>query len=162
MTDGASPYAAFIEKELQREYDRRDSVNARASGLIVGASGLTGVTLLVAAILNGNDVVLRGYGAVALSVALVAFIVSGMLAVLAGLNWRFKVAAIRTLDAMLSDHWTDDATTAGNQCSYLNVRTTASLRNGTNIKFRLLLAAACLQLVALAGLALTAVQLMLD
>jgi hypothetical protein len=161
LNDQGSHYAAFIEKELQHEYERRDSVNVRAGALIIGASGTIALTLLVGALLKGKDYIMGGFDAAALTVALAAFILSALIAILASLNWRYKVASIRTLRAMTQEHWLDDDLTALNQCAYINMLTTASLRSGTNVKYRLLLIAACFQLGALGSLSIIAIRLAL-
>ncbi|WP_163507694.1 hypothetical protein [Fodinicola acaciae] len=152
MGDQGAEYASFVQAELKHEYDRRDVVNSRAGTAIATASGLVTVTLAVVALAKGQSVTLGGVALVSLLVALFAFLASGVLAVLAGLNWRFKVTSIGTLHTMLADHWIDSETTARNQSATCNLQTINSLRAGTNIKTRFLLGAAFAQIAAILGL----------
>jgi hypothetical protein len=156
METQGTEYATFIENELKSEYDRRDSVNSRAATAVTSATGLVTVTLAVVAVLKGKEFTLHGGALIALFVGLFAFLASAVLAVLAGLNWRFDVTSIPTLHGMRSEHWTDTETTARNIVAYCNVETISTLREGTNMKAGFLVAASFAQVVAIMALATSA------
>jgi hypothetical protein len=156
MVEQGTEYGTFIQDELKHEYDRRDSVNSRAATAMTAASGLVTLVLAVVAIAKGKDYTLSGGGLTALVVALIALLSSAGFGVLAGINWRYKVTSIATMQNMLGSHWMDTEIAARNSAAQCNVVTINSLRKGTNIKFGFLLAAALGQLTAIIALTVTA------
>src|SRR6266567_1786266 len=93
-------FASFIQEELNQEYSRRDSVNSRAATSITASSGLVTVTLAVIAILKGKDFTLNGWALRWLIIALALLLMAAILAVLAGMNWKYKVGSTNTLVAL--------------------------------------------------------------
>jgi len=156
MTDQGSEYANFIQAALSREYTARDLVNSRAGTSITSATGLVTLTLAVVAVFKGQQYTLHGGALAALTAALICLFGAGALAVLAGINWRYTVASTATMHMMLAQpHWLDDEVDARNQVAYTNVETIDTLRHGTTIKYRLLLAAWCAQVAAIIALSTT-------
>lgn len=155
MGEQGTEYATFIQNELKFEHDRRDTVNSRAATAVTSATGLVTVTLAVVAVLKGQHFTFQGAGLVLLATGLLAFLVSGLLAVLAGLNWRYDVTSIDTLRQMSIDHWIDRETTARSLIAQSNVHTINSLRAGNNIKFMFLLAAGFAQTAAILALSIS-------
>jgi hypothetical protein len=156
MEEQGTEYATFIQNELKLEHERRDTVNSRAATAVTSATGLVTVTLAVIAVLRGQNFTLHGAALGALFVGLLGFLGSGILAILAGLNWKYDVTTISALRQIYTDHWTDSETTARNLVAYCNVHTINSLRAGTNIKFQFLLCASFAQVVAILALAISA------
>lgn len=155
MSDQGTEYADFIQDQLTHEYDRRDSVNGRAVTAMTSAAGLVTVVLAVVAVARGRDYTLSGAGLSWLVIALLALLFSAVLGVLAGINWRYDVTSVDTMRAMLTEHWTDTEVAARNITAYCDVVTINSLRRGTNIKFRFLVAAALAQVTAILSLSIT-------
>ncbi|UZG58026.1 hypothetical protein [Rhodococcus opacus] len=153
-------YAGFIQKELEREYGRRDTVNSRAATAITSATGLVTIVLAVVAVAKGKDFTLSGCALVSLWVALLSFLASAILAVLAGINWKYKATSVESMYRMVGDRWEDDTeVTARNLAALCNVVTIKSLRGGTTIKYRLLLGSAGFQALAIAALAASVIAL---
>ena len=156
MAGQGSEYATFIENELKHEYDRRDAVNSRAAGAITAATGLVTIVLAVLAVLKGKDFTLTGGPLTAIAVALFALLAAAVLAILAGINWNYNVTTVDTMRQMLRDHWGDCDIDARNIAAHCNVETISSLRKGTNIKIRYLVAGAGAQVVAVLALSVSA------
>ena len=156
MAGQGTEYATFIHDELSHEYERRDLVNARAATAITSATGLVTITLAVLAVLKGKDFKLTGGALTALFLGLFALLASAVLAVLAGLNWKYRTTSIVTMRRMLSDHWGDTEITARAVTAYCNIETLKSLRQGTSVKFRFMLAAGLAQIAAILALSTTA------
>lgn len=154
MSDQGTEYATFISAQLKAEDERRTSVNTRAGGALTGATGLVTLVLAVFAVLIPTQhVVLSGWAKGFLALALFALLACAFCAVMAGLPWRFDVTDLPTLNRMLNEQWKDDEVDARNITAYLNTLVLRSLRSGTDIKIRFLLAAGISQLVAVAALA---------
>jgi hypothetical protein len=152
MGEQGTEYGKFIQNELNFEHERRDTVNSRAATAVTSATGLVTVTLAVVAVLKGQHFTFHGASLVLLAIGLLAFLISGVLAVLAGLNWRYDVASIDALRQMSTDRWIDRETTARSLIAQCNVHTINSLRAGNNIKFIFLLAAGFAQIAAILAL----------
>jgi hypothetical protein len=152
LTDQGLVYASFIETQLQREFERRDKVDARAA-TVVGASGLVAIAAATVAVLRGNSFTLHGAAAAALIVALLAFLISAALATSATFAWKYDVAEPETLQRMLDDHWSDPEASARRDCATVNIRTVTSLRKGNNRKVNFFVAALAAHVVAIAFLA---------
>lgn len=91
MSQQGATYAAFIQAEMDREYGRRDSVNSRATTAITSATGLVTLTLAAIAVIKGQSTLLHGTFEASLIVGVIALLVAAALAVLAGVNWRYRV-----------------------------------------------------------------------
>ncbi len=152
MDDQGGEYAAFVRDELDREYSRRDVVNARSATAITSVTGLVTLVVAAAAVVRGQGHLLQGFAALWLVVSVIALLAAGVLAVLAGLSWKFEVTSQATLSAMIGEKWGDREVTARSVVAQCNARTLASLRKGTNTKTRLLLWAYALQIAAIASL----------
>jgi hypothetical protein len=150
-------YAAFIETELNREYARRDTVNARAAGAVTSATGLVTLTVSAFAIIKGQAHPVHGWPIAGVVVAVLALLVSAGLAVVAGLNWSFEATSVESLTQMITDHRSDSEMAARVTTASCNVTTLKSLRAKTAIKTRFLMAAYGAQTAAIPALAVTLV-----
>lgn len=159
MADQGAGWAAFIHDQLNREYSRRDALNTRAASAVTSATGLVTLVLGVVAVLKGKDFTLTGGALVALYVGMLALLGSAVLAVLAGVSWRYRVTSTDSMRAMLVDHWTDSEASARYVSAYCNLETVASLRAGTSVKAHLLLSAAAMQVLAILAMATSALIL---
>ncbi|MFE7800846.1 hypothetical protein [Nocardia sp. NPDC057440] len=155
MSEQGSGWASFIQGQLNREYSRRDALNTRAAAAVTSATGLVTLVLAVVAVVKGKDFTLTGGALIALYVAMLALFGSAVLAVLAGISWRYRVTSTDSMRAMLTDHWTDSEVDARYVSAYCNPQTIASLRAGTTLKAHLLLGAAALQVLAILAMATT-------
>jgi Na+/melibiose symporter-like transporter len=155
LTDQGSVYVEFIVAEIQREYDRRDRIDTRCAALVTAAAGLITISFAALAALKGKNAPIHGVSLACITVTVIAFVSSAVLATLAAANWSYEVAKSSTLSEMLSSHWQDSQVTARNHTARINVRTLRTLRTGNNRKSTLFLAALLSQVVAITGLAVT-------
>ncbi|MCX2929265.1 hypothetical protein ORI20_03190 [Mycobacterium sp. CVI_P3] len=160
MSDQGKQYAAFIEAELKAEYDRRNGTNTRAAGALTGATGFVTLVLAVYAVLLHKDFTLSGAAKCWLISALMALLGAGILAVAAGLPWRYKATAPATLRYFLRESWEDSEVTARGRTAYCNMVVLHSLRLGNQIKTAFLIGAAVAQVVAIFSLALSVLALL--
>jgi hypothetical protein len=88
---------------------------------------------------------------------LIALLVAALLAVLAGIPWTSSVPPLKLLHGFLDDPdpshgrpwgWSNDEVDAREWTAKCNLRTLASLRGGTSLKFVLLILAGLAQVVA--------------
>ena len=150
---GSEIYAAFIEAELKAENDVRDSVNSRAASALTGATGLMTLALAAFAVLVGTQHLFTGLARLLLVIALAFLLGAGGCAVLAGFPWRQKLTSLRTIERMLNSHHREDTQdVARDAVAYCNAAVLDSLRSGTSIKVRFLLAAGACQIAAIAAL----------
>jgi hypothetical protein len=85
MDEQGSEWVAFIAKELDREYDRRDRLNTRSATAITSATTLVTLSLAVMAVLKGQHLVVSGALKVgSLLGALVLLLAAAVLSILAG------------------------------------------------------------------------------
>lgn len=148
MSEQGKQYAAYVEAELKAEFGRRESVNSRSATALTGSAGFVTLILAVFAVLIGKDFTLAGGAKLSLALALFALLAAGVCAVVAGFPWRIKLTKPATLHKMVGDHWTDSEVDARANAAYANVVILESLRPGTNIKFKFLLAAGVCQILA--------------
>jgi hypothetical protein len=84
MDEQGSEWVAFIAKELDREYARRDSLNGRSSTAITSATGLVTISLAVLAVFKGEHFTISGVLKVgSLLAAVVLLLVAAVLSILA-------------------------------------------------------------------------------
>ena len=152
-SDQGTEYAEFIRAELDREYARRDVVNSRAATAISSATGLVTLVVAAAALVKGQGHTFHGFAAFWLVVAVVALLGAGVMAILAGVSWKFTVADESTLRAMAEGRWGDTVVDARNTVAKANIKTITTLRSGNNTKTTRLLVAYGLQTGAIAALA---------
>ncbi|BBZ51499.1 hypothetical protein MHEI_32160 [Mycobacterium heidelbergense] len=96
MYEQGSEWVAFIAKELDREYGRRDRLNTRSATTITSATTLVTVSLAVVAVLKGQHLAVSGVLRVgSLLSALVLLLAAAVLSILAGVTRsRLEVAAV--------------------------------------------------------------------
>ncbi|WP_067846119.1 hypothetical protein [Nocardia lijiangensis] len=159
MAEQGAGWASFIHDQLEREYSRRDTLNTRAASAVTSATGLVTLVLAVVAVLKGKDFTLTGAALVALYVAMLALLGSAVLAVLAGVSWRYRVTSLDSMRAMLTEHWRDAEVDARYVAAYCNLESIASLRAGTSLKAYLLMGAAGMQVLSILAMATSALIL---
>lgn len=155
MPDTGATYAAFVRTELEREYARRDTVNARAATAVTSTTGLVTLVTAAAAVVKGQSHLLHGWSAVWLLVAVLLLLAAAATAVIAGWSWKFDVTDKSTLVGLLGEHWSDSQITALSTVAQFDAKTLLTLRSGTNMKTRWLLATYVLQAAAIAALVST-------
>ncbi|MEU2106397.1 hypothetical protein ACWEPH_26860 [Nocardia beijingensis] len=159
VAEQGTGWSAFIHDQLNREYSRRDALNTRAAGAVTSATGLVTFVLAVIAVLKGKDFTLTGGALFFLCVAMLALLGSAVLAVLAGVSWRYRVTSTDSMQVMLVDHWTDKEVDARYISAYCNLETIRSLRAGSSLKAHLLLGAAAMQVLSILAMATSALTL---
>lgn len=99
MDEQGSEWVAFIAKELDREYDRRDRLNTRSATTITSATTLLTVSLAVVAVLKGQHFAVSGILKVGFLLgAVVLLLAAAVLSILAGATRsRFEVAPLNRL-----------------------------------------------------------------
>lgn len=154
-------YHSFIEQELQAERDRRTTLDARAQGVITTSGAFVSLAGAIGAFISSRD----GYElpvparfALAAVVALLAG--AGLLAIIATLSFKYRVAAVASLSAMPRERWVDDPDIAARSVAAMNVDTIATLRAGNSKKSYLLVLSLLTQLLGVASLG-AAVYLMM-
>ncbi len=151
--DQGKQYAAFIEAELKAENDRRTSVNTRAATALTGATGLVTLVLAVIAVFAGKDFILPGPAKISLAVAVLALLAAAVCAVIAGFPIRAKVTSRKQLQEFLKEpRWKDEEVDARNWTAQANLDVIKAVRYGTELKFRWLMVAGALQVLAVLGL----------
>lgn len=145
-------YAAYVQSELDLEYARRDSMNARAATAITASTGLVTLVLAATAFVNGQNYPNRSAAELWMICGIGLLLAAAIIAILAGVSWKYVVTDETTLRAMIGDQWAATDVTARNTVASINIRTLVSLRAGTNIKTNLLLGAYALQTLSIAAL----------
>lgn len=156
-SDQGTGYTEYIKAELEAEHARRDSVNDRSSKALTGAGALVTLALAVFAVLLGKDFTLSGWAKGFLVGALVSLLLSAICSVVAGFPWTMTRTRYSTLEAMLRKRWGDTEVTARGVTAYANLQVLNSLRPGTDKKFKFLLAAGILQVLAITLLVLATI-----
>lgn len=160
MDEQGSEWVAFIAKELDREYDRRDRLNTRAATAITSATTLVTVSLAVVAVLKGQHLTVSGVLKVgSLLGALVLLLVAAVLSILAGATRsRFEVAAVNDMNRMLGEElWGADNVDARNYTAQLNLVAIRSLRKGNGFKYQFLVLSLFTQAIGVLLLAVFAI-----
>ncbi|OZF41813.1 hypothetical protein CH293_27420 [Rhodococcus sp. 14-2470-1b] len=156
MSTQGEEYTNHIKAALEAEYKRRDDLNARSASVITSAGGLVTLTVAVLAVFLGKDYLLSGGERGWMIFAFILFLVCAILGVFAGLSWKYKVADGASLNEMTDTHWCDSEDDARKAVAKTNTKSVVSLRDGNNWKSRFLLAATISQVLAIAGLAISA------
>jgi hypothetical protein len=151
--DQGKEFASFIDAELKAEYDRRAAVNTRAGGALTGSTGLVTIVLAVFAVFVGKDFTLCGFARTFLAFALLFLLLAASCAVAAGVPWKSSVPAPHYLQSLLEKpYWKVTEVAARNITANTKVEAIRTLRTGTEIKFRFLVAASVFQALAAAAL----------
>lgn len=154
MTDQGTNYATFIEAELKAERERRTALDARGLAIVTTTAALTTVLTAVGALVSTRSGFRLPHGIFwPLVGALVAFVGTAVLGILAAGPQPYAVATPETLEQMVREHWRDHEVDARNNVSVVNMRTIASLRAGNNRRGNLISAATWVQIAGLLSLA---------
>lgn len=159
--DQGVEWSNFINKELEREYSRRDTVNTRAAGSVTSATALITVTLAVVGIAKGAHYVISGLELQALlGAAVLLLFVAVVLGISAGAaGGEFTVASEADLRSLLSaERWPMNTVDARNYTADLNIIAITTLREGTSRKYRYLVFAHGVQAAGVFLLALFALK----
>jgi len=160
MDEQGSEWVAFIAKELDREYDRRDRLNTRSATAITSATTLVTVSLAVVAVLKGQHFTTSGFLKLgSLLGALVLLLIAAVLSILAGATRSpFEVAAVNDMNRMLGEElWGADKVDARNYTAQLNLVAIRSLRKGNGFKYQFLVLSLFTQAMGVFSLAVFAI-----
>jgi hypothetical protein len=154
--DQGRTFAAFIERELEVERERRRSLDARGAAVVTTSGSLTTLLAAVGAFVGGRPGFHLLPGSVGpLTLTLLAFASAAVCGiVVTGLPW-YEVAAPDQLRTMLAEKWRTDEVDARNYTAELDVDTIESLRKGNKTKAEWLVRALVAQVVGLFSLTLT-------
>jgi hypothetical protein len=148
-------YATFIEGELKTERERRANLDSKGSSLITSSGGVVTLLAAVGAFLaKSGAFVLPSVARIPLAVSLGAFVIAVGCGIMATWLHKYTVADVVDLDAMITSHWTDDATDSRNVVSKLNIATLDTLRKKNGRKAEWARAGQIAQLAALLALSL--------
>lgn len=159
--DQGVEWSNFINKELEREYTRRDTVNTRAAAAVTSATTLITVTLAVVGIAKGAHYVIDGPLLVSLlAAALLLLLLAALLSIVAGAVGRgFRVASENDMRKMLSaELWPTHSIDARWHTADLNLTAIKTLRAGTSRKYWYLVTAHVVQATGVLLLGLFAVK----
>ncbi|SLJ23276.1 Uncharacterised protein [Mycobacteroides abscessus subsp. abscessus] len=159
--DQGVEWSNFINRELDREYTRRDTVNTRAAAAATSATALITVTLAVLGIAKGAHYVIEGLELQALlATAILLLFVAVVLGISAGaVGGAFTVAAEADLRSMLSaQRWSSNNIDARYYTADLNIIAIKTLREGTSRKYHYLVTAHGVQAAGVFLLALFALK----
>ena len=107
--------------------------------------------------LLGKDFTLKGAGLTFMAIALFAFLVCAIFAVMAGLNRTYDAIDEDTMRSLLtSEHWKDNPIDARWQTANFTILSITTLRVGTNFKYLCLSLAGFAQIFAILALAISA------
>ena len=152
-------YTAFIEAELKREGERRDSVNTRAVSAVTGSTALATLVLAVFAVMIGKDAIVHGPAKISIAVAVIALLLASGCAVQAARTRTSELISICNLEVLLTEqHWIKDnePNARYHSCKYM-IEEIRLLRGGTSKRGNWLRRSAVLQLVAVAALAFSVI-----
>ncbi|WP_131828877.1 hypothetical protein [Mycolicibacterium conceptionense] len=159
--DQGVEWSNFINKELEREYSRRDTVNTRAAAAVTSATALITVTLAVLGVAKGARYMVEGLELQALLAAAVLLLfVAVVLGISAGaVGGEFTVASEADLRSMLSpNRWPAHTIDARCHTAALNITAIKTLREGTSRKYQYLIFAHGVQAAGVFLLALFALK----
>ena len=160
MAEQGSEWAKFIQEEYKREFDRRSSINARATASITGTTGLVTVLLAVIAVLKGKDHLFTGTPALALLGGLFALLTSALFGIIALSSRGYEACSTETLNLWLTkENWKLNETDARFQVAHYTIRLLKSLIASNDKKRDFLRLAAATQLIAILFLIISAFSL---
>ncbi|MUL46483.1 hypothetical protein FZI85_07875 [Mycobacterium sp. CBMA293] len=163
--DPGREWSSFIEKELERQHERRGRLNTRASTAVTSATTIMTVSLAVVAVLKGRQFAVTGvlqFGS--LLAAFVLLLVGAVLSILAGATGGDVGAPeINDMKQMVCDPlWCTDDRDQRNYTAQLNLRAIRSLRAGNFIKYRFLVLSLFTQALGLSFLGVFALAIATD
>lgn len=162
--DQGAEWSNFINRELDREYSRRDTVNTRAAAAVTSATTLITVTLAVLGVAKGSHYVIDGPLLLGLlAAALLLLLVAALLSIVAGAVGRgFRVASEKDMRKMLSaELWPAHSIDVRWHTAELNITAIKTLRAGTSRKYRYLVTAHVVQATGVLLLGVFAVRAIL-
>jgi hypothetical protein len=153
VNDGGPKYAVFLEQELRAEQERRTYLDGRAQTVVTTSGSVVALLAAVGSFL-GSEAKRRVAGGVgyALVVTVTAFTFAVVFAIVAMFLFRYGVTSRASLQRLPREAWSDDEDVAVRNTMAMNVETICTLRDGNDQKARLVMAAWCSQLAAVASL----------
>ena len=153
MSEQGKTYAEFIASELQREHDRRASLDARGLSIVTTSSALLALVFALSTLILGKDFKVTGVSVVAVTLSLLFFVVAAIFGIAANRLREYDVTHHDTLYDMLGkDHWGDTEVTARGICAFRHVITVQSLRPTNDRKADQITVALSFQVAAIAAL----------
>lgn len=147
-------YVGYVRHLLEEERRRRDTIDERAASVVTSSSATAVLVSTAVGLAAGFELRVDALTVTAVAVALLAFLVAVLMAVLASRLEPYAVPDTRTLELFLTQRWTDTETTARNNTAWLDLDTVGSLRRGNARKSWALAWALRIQLVAVAAVVL--------
>src|SRR3954468_11924362 len=97
MTEQGKEFARFVEMQLQSEETRRASIVTRGGAAVASAAGLVTLVLALFAVFLGKDFQVSGIVAIALGVAVLAFLTSAVCGVVIISPWKYGFPEVESL-----------------------------------------------------------------
>jgi hypothetical protein len=149
-------WAAFIQRELEAERDRRKILDARGAAVVTTAGSLTTLLAAVGAFVSGRGGFRLPPTAVGpLTLTLIALSVAALCGIVITTGRLYKVASPAQMTEMLTERWPIEEADARNQAAQFDRDTIESLRTGNESKANWLRAALGAQLFGLVTLTYT-------
>lgn len=147
-------YAAYIEEQLQNQEARKESVEDRASSVITASGALATIILGFTSFApERGSLALTDASREAIQVALVAFVVAALLALLTSAPLPYKKPKHEELRRTLNAGWTDTEALASSVVADSRLDLLAHAGRLNTVKASLLIAAMLAEVVAVAALA---------
>lgn len=132
MADQGTTYAAYVADRLKVERERLDRIETRASGVITSSAAIIGLIVAALALIVGKDHTFTGFAAAAASFAVVAYALAMLFVLLAGMLRKSEVPDDATLQAALTEHWTDTEISARLACAWMDLGSLLTLRKAND------------------------------
>jgi hypothetical protein len=146
-------YSTFIKDQLDAEYDRRASLDARGIAVITTSGVLATLVIGAASFSLGKDYVPSTLGRGLVVAGLILFCGAALFGLIASALRSYDVAKRARLEDMTSNaHWADSEEEARRNTAASNTATIKSLREGNDQKATRLVIGLSLQLLAVASL----------
>lgn len=153
MTDAdqrGATYSAFTKKQLDAEYDRRASLDARGVALVTTSGVLATIVFAAAGFALGKDYVPSVLGRGLIVSGLILFCGAALFGLLASALRSYDVAKRLHLEEMTrNSHWSDTEEEARRNTAAINTVTVTTLRKGNEEKATRLVIGLVFQLVAI-------------
>ena len=153
---GSSVYRDYIREQVAREDHRKESLERRGLAVITSAGAFATVLFALASLtIDENTLDLSNPARVGVSIALVCFLASAVLAIAINWPWKQREVAAGELRAELTSRWLDAQSEAEKMVGETDLKVFQSARSANNTRARLLLWAVLAQGVAVTSVAVT-------
>jgi hypothetical protein len=152
---GSSVYAAFIVEQLNRQDERKTSLEQRGISVVTSSGTFVSLLFALVAVLTGaEDFELPGDAQPWLLAAAAAFVVAGIGGILTNAPGRYRSAQAASLEELIDEGWSDAPEDAEGEVAAANVEVFKRAKVVNELKGRILVAAIAIELLAVVFLAI--------